>query len=119
MDATDAAALWEANADAWTRLSRAGYDIYRDQVNTPAFLAMLPPVDGLDGLDVGCGEGSNTRQLARRGARMRGLDIAPTFIRHARQIEQAEPLGIDFQVGDGMALPFAGARSILSPRSCR
>ncbi|MGA2674839.1 MAG: class I SAM-dependent methyltransferase [Terracidiphilus sp.] len=108
MDATDAAALWEANADAWTRLSRAGYDIYRDQVNTPAFLAMLPPVDGLDGLDVGCGEGSNTRQLARRGARMRGLDIAPTFIRHARQIEQAEPLGIDFQVGDGMALPFAG-----------
>ncbi|MGA2831890.1 MAG: class I SAM-dependent methyltransferase [Terracidiphilus sp.] len=106
MEREEAAALWEANAEAWTRHSRAGYDVYRDTVNTPAFLAMLPPVDGLDGLDVGCGEGSNTRKLAQRGARMRAVDIAPTFIRHARETEEAEPLGIDFHVGDGMALPY-------------
>jgi len=42
---------WEANADAWTCLTRAGYDVSRDVLNTPAFLAMLPPVAGLDGLD--------------------------------------------------------------------
>ena len=107
MNPPDAARLWEANAGAWTRLSRAGYDVYRDALNTPAFLAMLPPIAGLDGLDIGCGEGSNTRKLAQLGARMRAIDIAPTFIRHACEAESAGPLGIDFAVGDGMALPFA------------
>ena len=107
MSAADAAGLWEENAEAWTRLSRAGYDVYRDALNTPAFLAMLPPISGLEGLDIGCGEGSNTRKLAQLGARMRGVDIAPTFIRHARETEAADPLGIDFEIGDGRSLPFA------------
>ncbi len=49
--------FWEQNAEAWTVLSEKGYDIYRDHVNTPAFLKMLPAVAGLRGLDVGCGEG--------------------------------------------------------------
>ncbi|MGJ7507371.1 class I SAM-dependent methyltransferase [Variovorax sp. GT1P44] len=106
MDPTDVARHWEANADAWTRQARNGFDIFRDALNTPAFLAQLPSVEGLQGLDVGCGEGSNTRQLARRGAKVVGVDIAPTFVRHARETESTEPLGIDFRVGDGMALPF-------------
>jgi SAM-dependent methyltransferase len=109
MDRAEVAAHWEANAESWTRHSRAGHDIYRDVLNTPAFLSILPPIDGLEGLDIGCGEGSNTRKLAERGARMRAVDIAPTFIAYARAQEIAEPLGIDFQVGDGMALPFAEA----------
>lgn len=109
MDRAEVARHWEANADTWTRHSRAGYDVYRDALNTPAFLSMLPPIEGLRGLDVGCGEGSNTRKLAERGARMCAVDIAPTFIRHAQAREAAEPLGIDFKVGDGMALPFAEA----------
>jgi SAM-dependent methyltransferase len=107
MDRAEVAAFWEANAETWSRHSRAGYDVYRDALNTPAFLAMLPPIHGLAGLDIGCGEGSNTRQLARRGAKMHAVDIAPTFIRHALAAEEAEPLGIVFQVGDGMDLPFA------------
>jgi len=102
----DVAQAWEANADAWTRHSRAGYDIYRDALNTPAFLAALPPVKGLKGLDIGCGEGGNTRQLARLGASMHAIDIAPTFIRHAREAEQAEPLSISYSTGDGTRLPF-------------
>ncbi len=82
-NADDAGACWEANADLWTAQARGGYDVYRDALNTPSFLAMLPPVEGLAGLDIGCGEGGNTRQVARLGARMTGIDIAPTFIRHA------------------------------------
>jgi len=106
MDACEVAACWEANADAWTRHSRAGYDVYRDALNTPAFLAMLPPIAGLAGLDIGCGEGTNTRKLALLGARMRAIDVAPTFIRHARETEQGDPLGIDYQVGDAASLKF-------------
>jgi SAM-dependent methyltransferase len=109
MDSLDVATYWEANADSWTRQSRCGLDVYRDVVNTPAFLDMLPPVAALDGLDIGCGEGTNTRALARLGARMRAVDIAPTFLRRARETEAAHPLGIEFLAGDGMALPFADA----------
>jgi len=110
MERSEVARFWEANADAWTRHVRAGYDIYRDALNTPSFLEVLPPIAGLSGLDIGCGEGTNTRQLARRGARMLGVDIAPTFIRHAQAAEAAEPLGIVFQTGDGLALPFEDSR---------
>ena len=35
--------MWNANAAAWTELSRAGFDRYRDLVNTPAFFRLLPP----------------------------------------------------------------------------
>jgi SAM-dependent methyltransferase len=107
MDPSTVAAHWEANAEAWTRHSRAGYDVYRDALNTPAFLAMLPPIAGLAGLDIGCGEGANTRQVAGLGARMQGIDIAPTFIRHAAAAETAEPLGIAYRLADATALPFA------------
>ena len=107
MKSAEAAKFWEANAESWTRFVRAGYDVYRDALNTPAFLAMLPDVRGLSGLDIGCGEGAETRKLVRLGARMQAVDVAPTFIRHAKATETAAPLGILYQVANGMDLPFA------------
>jgi SAM-dependent methyltransferase len=107
MKRTEVAQYWEANAETWTRHARAGYDIYRDGLNTPAFLDLLPAVDGLYGLDLGCGEGSNTRELVRLGARMCAIDVAPTFIRYAREAEPAAPLGIVYLVADATGLPFA------------
>jgi len=106
MNTSENAAFWESNAETWTRHARAGYDVYRDGLNTPAFLAMLPPVRGLFGLDIGCGEGANTRALARCGARMNAIDIAPTFVRYAQADEDANPLGITYQLADAAALPF-------------
>jgi SAM-dependent methyltransferase len=107
MKRREVARYWEANAETWTRHARAGYDIYRDGLNTPAFLDMLPSVDGLSGLDIGCGEGSNTRELVRLGATIHAIDVAPTFIRHARDAEKVEPLGITYLVADATDLPFA------------
>jgi len=109
MDHLSVGDCWNANAEAWTQLARAGYDVYRDQLNTPAFLAMLPPVDGREGLDLGCGEGHNTRLIAQRGARMTGLDIAEIFIRHARTEEQRAPLGITYHHASAVELPYAVA----------
>jgi len=109
MDAKTVAAHWEGNAEIWTTYSRAGYDKYRDTLNTPAFLEMLPSVAGLTGLDLGCGEGTNTRAVAKLGAKMTGLDIAPTFIRYARETEEQEPLGIAYVVGDGETIDFPDA----------
>jgi SAM-dependent methyltransferase len=106
MDHEAVGRFWNANADAWTRLARAGYDVYRDHLNTPAFFGMLPDVAGLAGLDIGCGEGHNTRLLARRGARVTAIDIAEDFVAHAVQAEADEPLGIDYRRASAVDLPF-------------
>lgn len=107
MDHEEVGKYWDANADAWTELSRAGYDVYRDFLNTPAFLQMLPEIRGLHGLDVGCGEGHNTRLLAERGAQMTAIDVSPRFIYHAKEAEARQPLGIEYRVASATEMPFA------------
>jgi ubiquinone/menaquinone biosynthesis C-methylase UbiE len=109
MDHEEVGLYWDGNAEAWTELVRAGYDHYRDGLNTPAFFEMLPEVDGLSGLDVGCGEGHNTRLVAERGARMTGIDVSETFIRYAKEAEDVHPLGIDYGLASAAELPFEAA----------
>jgi ubiquinone/menaquinone biosynthesis C-methylase UbiE len=106
MDERGVGRMWDENAEVWTQLARAGHDVYRDCVNTPAFLAMLPEVRGLRGVDIGCGEGHNTRLLAQRGAQMMALDISETFVRHAHIAERDCTLGIDYKVASALELPF-------------
>ncbi len=109
MDHEEVGCHWDENAEVWTELVRAGYDHYRDGLNTPAFLDMLPDVGGLSGLDIGCGEGHNTRLVAGRGARMTGIDISGTFVRHAKEEEAHEPLGIRYELASAVGLPFEEA----------
>lgn len=106
MDHKEVGKYWDGNAEAWTKLSRMGCDIYRDHVNTPAFLEMLPEVEGLKGLDIGCGEGHNTRKVAKRGAEMSAIDISGVFIKYAKEAEEKQPLDIDYQVASAVELPF-------------
>lgn len=98
---------WNGNAEAWTVLARAGFDVYRDHLNTPAFFAILPTITHLTGLDIGCGEGHNTRLLAQKGARLKAIDISETFIEKAIEAERTNPLGIDYAVASAAQLPFA------------
>ena len=106
MDHKEAGRYWNGNAEAWTKLARAGYDVYRDHLNTPAFLEMLPDLEGLSGVDIGCGEGHNTRLLAKRNSRLTARDISEIFVGYARQSEAQEPLGIDYLVASAVELPF-------------
>lgn len=106
MDNQEAGRYWNAAAEAWTALTRAGFDIYRDGLNTPAFFSTLPAIEGLNGIDIGCGEGHNTRLLGRKGANMQAIDISEIFIGHAKTAEEKEPLGIGYQVSSATALPF-------------
>jgi ubiquinone/menaquinone biosynthesis C-methylase UbiE len=109
MDHEEVGRYWDENAEVWTELVRAGYDHYRDGLNTPAFLEMLPDVNGLSGLDVGCGEGYNTRLLARRGASMTGIDISRNFVNYAREAEAGHSLGIRYEIASAVELPFESA----------
>src|ERR1700753_930710 len=94
MDERQNAQHWEENAPDWVRLVRKGFDTSRDLVNSPAFFAMLPDVRGLYGLDLGCGEGHNTRQVAARGAKLAALDVASAMVQATAEEERREPRGI-------------------------
>jgi len=107
MNHREAGRYWDANAEAWSELSRAGYNTSRDRVLNPCFFGMLPDVHGLAGLDIGCGDGDNTRLVAKRGASMTGLDIAPRFIAIAEQTERVDPIGIRYLCASAVELPFA------------
>jgi SAM-dependent methyltransferase len=106
MDHRQVRRYWNQNAEVWTKLSRAGYDTYRDYLNTPAFFDILPDVNRLSGLDIGCGEGHNTRLLAKRGAHVTAVDISRLFIRHAQESEGQAPLGINYHLASAVELPF-------------
>jgi len=94
----EVARCWDQNADLWADHVRKGWDYYREYFNNPAFFEFVGAVTGKTALDAGCGEGYNTRLLARSGARMTGVDISQKMIDLARQEEQREPLGIRYEV---------------------
>lgn len=89
----------EENARLWVEQVRKGLDIYREYFNNPAFFRFAGTLKGKKVLDAGCGEGYNTRIMARMGARVTGVDISPTLVKLARREERREPLGIRYRVG--------------------
>ena len=100
---------WNQNAEAWTTLTRAGSDVCRDAYNTPTFLRMLPQVQGLDGLDIGCGEGHNTRLVAGLGAKMKAIDLSRNLIQAAIEQENKVALGIKYSINSARSVPYDDA----------
>ncbi len=73
----------------------------RQYIEAYTFSALLGDVKGLSVLDLACGEGFYTRRICSSGAaRVLGMDISAEMIALAQQQEQADPLGIEYQVGD-------------------
>jgi SAM-dependent methyltransferase len=95
---------WEHNAAAWIAWARApGHDSYW-RFHRDLFLELVPPPSGRT-LDVGCGEGRLTRDLAWLGHDVVGVDASPTLLAAARE---AAP-GMELHLADAAALPFADA----------
>jgi len=61
-----------------------------DAVEERLILHLLAPVDGLDVLDLGCGDGTLASTLARHGARVTGLDADQRMLAAARRRAKAE-----------------------------
>lgn len=66
----DAREAWNRGAKAWDEFVEGGADYYRTEVHGPSLLAACGKVRGLRALDLGCGQGYSSRQLAVRGARV-------------------------------------------------
>ena len=76
---------------------------------------MAGPLAGKRVLDLACGFGFYTRLLKQHGAaQVIGVDISPEMVRLGREHEQAEPLGITYQVCDAVALPPLGAFDLVT-----
>jgi ubiquinone/menaquinone biosynthesis C-methylase UbiE len=101
----DVARYWDDNSAVWTDQVRKGFDIYREALNNPAIFQMIGPVAGKRVLDVGCGEGYNTRLLARAGANVTGIDISPKMIAYAAAAEETDRLGIQYQICSFSKMP--------------
>lgn len=91
---------WESEARNWIAFARAGDDAYWEY--SPSFFELVPPT-GRATLEIGCGEGRVTRDLAAQGHRVTAIDASPTLLAAA---EEAHP-DAEYVLADGADLPFA------------
>jgi 2-polyprenyl-3-methyl-5-hydroxy-6-metoxy-1,4-benzoquinol methylase len=99
-DTEQARATWDFAAESFDGFQQAGNDFIRYELFGPAQIAMCGEVAGLDVLDMGCGNGYFSREMARRGARVTAVDLSPRQIELALRHEKETPLGISYQVMD-------------------
>jgi len=59
-------------------------------------VGVLPDVDGMDVVELGCGTAYFGAWLAKRGARVVGVDITPAQLETARRLEAEFSLGMTF-----------------------
>jgi len=95
---------WDEASESWADFVRKGKDYYREEMNNPAIFRMIGNVRGKHVLDLSCGEGYNTRILARRRAKVVGVDFSEKMIELARQREKKEKQGLTYCVSDATDL---------------
>lgn len=57
-------------------------------------------------LDIGCGTGRHSLELARRGYRITGVDLSPSMLAQARRAAERESLSIRFVQANACSLSF-------------
>lgn len=104
-------------ADWWRQIFNANYlrtdgdvvedpNITRDEI--ALFTAALAPKQDDVILDLCCGQGRHTLELARRGyQQLFGLDRSHYLINRAKSLAKKEGLKVSFKEGDARKLPFA------------
>ncbi|GHO71974.1 methyltransferase [Ktedonobacter sp. SOSP1-52] len=70
------------------------------EVILPNLLTLVGEVEGEVICDLACGQGWIARELARRGAQVTGLDLAPNLLALAQRYEEQEPRGIVYVQGN-------------------
>jgi len=86
-------------------ISKKNLERYRLATNAPYFMKekMFDIVNKFPGkklLEIGCGEGDSSVQLAYTGKEVVAYDLSPVSIEVAKRQAQANNVSIDFRVGD-------------------
>jgi ubiquinone/menaquinone biosynthesis C-methylase UbiE len=115
MTSAQSSSVKQEVAAHWNR--RAGHfdEDFGHSVRTPAERAawdrvldlVLPAGGVLEALDIGCGTGFLSLELASRGHRVTGIDFAPAMIAEARKKAVERQFSIRFADADAEQLPFA------------
>ena len=95
--------VWSAGGDNYNEVSRGIADSIEHCV------LRLNPLPGEKILDVATGTGWTSRLVARRGAKVTGVDIAAGLLESAERRAVAEGLSIKYMPGDAESLPFEDA----------
>ncbi len=79
-------------------------DSYHAAVVAPNLLRLMAPKAGMRVLEVGCGDGFFSREIAKSGAHVTGSDIAAEMVARAKELS---PKDIGFQTAPAEDLAFA------------
>jgi SAM-dependent methyltransferase len=101
-------AAWYAEraSDAWTQ-EEPSWGIWGIPERDVGLLRSVAA--GMDALEDGCGTGYVSAWMARRGARVVGLDNSPAQLATAWRLRREHAVGIELVHGAGERLPFADA----------
>ncbi len=110
--------FWQShvNNEYYTEAERASDDYFRE-IEERRYLThyhLRELFASLDGgnrqlLEVGCGIGIDSIQLAKRGFRVTAVDLTENAIEIARQFAAARDVDVDFRVGNAEVLDFPDA----------
>jgi len=79
-------------------------NITRKEIDVFANILKLTPEDHI--LDLACGQGRHSLELARLGYQVEGLDRSHYLIQRAKTLAKREGLNVKFREGDARKLPF-------------
>jgi len=95
---------WGSSSDWYSQYLEEGEDTYQRQVILPNLVRLLSPREGMQVLDIACGQGFFSREIARRGAQVTGADISPELIEEAKRLSDSP---VTYHVASADALSFA------------
>ena len=101
----------------WDRRAAQFDEDFGHSIRTPAERAAWDRIFGLvllsrgplDAIDLGCGTGFLSLELAARGHRVTGVDFAPAMLARAERKAAERSLSVRFEQTDAEQLPFAPA----------
>ncbi len=96
----DAATMWSSGGAQYDQVSFAISDALAHTAQR------LAPKPGDHVLDIATGTGWSARNLARIGANVTAVDIAPDLLAAAKSLSRGFEPAIDFRLADAEALPF-------------
>lgn len=94
------ASIWNSGGAGYEEISRGIADSIEHAV------LRLAPDPGERILDLATGTGWTSRLVARRGAKVVGVDLGQDLIHAAQERARAEDLDVEYRVGDAEGLPF-------------
>jgi ubiquinone/menaquinone biosynthesis C-methylase UbiE len=89
-------ASWDEVAEDYHKTVGETGDTYHRIFVNPVIFDILGDIKNLSILDLACGQGYLSRILARKGAKVVGVDLSEKMLEIAQESEESEPLGVKY-----------------------